>query len=157
QGGGGVKIGQVRFRLPRRRRIPSADFIVFNQELATLLKAGLPLLQSLDILRRRLANPTFKAAIDDVYTKVRSGIALSEAVEAHHLFPGVYTASLMAGEKGGSLEQVLRRYVQHVKVLGSVRRRVVSALIYPAVLVLLSMSVVGLIVFQVVPKFQDFY
>jgi len=157
QGGGGVKIGQVRFRLPRRRRIPSADFIVFNQELATLLKAGLPLLQSLDILRRRLANPTFKAAIDDVSTKVRAGIALSEAVDAQHLFPGVYVASLMAGEKSGSLEQVLRRYVQHVKVLGSVRRRVISALIYPAVLVLLSMSVVGLIVFQVVPKFQEFY
>jgi len=157
QGGGGVKIGQVRFRLPRRRRIPSADFIVFNQELATLLKAGLPLLQSLDILRRRLANPTLKAAIDDVSTKVRAGIALSEAVDAQHLFPGVYVASLMAGEKSGSLEQVLRRYVQHVKVLGSVRRRVISALIYPAVLVLLSMSVVGLIVFQVVPKFQEFY
>jgi type IV pilus assembly protein PilC len=157
QGGGSVRIGQLRVRLPRRRRVPTSDFIVFNQELATLLKAGLPLVQSLDILRRRLANPVFKAAVDDVYDKVRSGAALSDAFEAQHLFPGVYTASLMAGEKSGSLEQVLRRYVQHMKVLGSVRKRVVSALIYPAVLILLSMSVVGLIVFQVVPKFQDFY
>jgi type IV pilus assembly protein PilC len=154
---GGVGIGQVRFRWPRRRRVPSADFLIFNQELATLLKAGLPLVQSLDILRRRLENPVFKGAIDDVYNKVRSGAALSDAFQAQGLFSGVYTASLMAGERSGSLEQVLRRYVQHVKVLGSVRRHVVSALIYPAVLVLLSMAVVGLIVFEVVPKFQEFY
>src|ERR1041385_4252195 len=130
QGGGAVKIGQLRFRLPRRRRVSSAEFLVFNQELATLLKAGLPLVQSLGILRRRITNPIFKAAIDDVYDKVRSGSALSEAFEAQHLFTGVYTASLMAGEKSGSLEQVLRRYVQHIKVLASVRSQVVSALIY---------------------------
>jgi type IV pilus assembly protein PilC len=92
-----------------------------------------------------------------VYGKVRSGTALSDAFAEQHLFSGVYTASLMAGEKSGSLEQVLRRYVQHVKVLASVRRRVVSALIYPIVLVALSMAVVGMIVFKVVPQFKDFY
>ncbi len=153
-GRGALKIGQFRLRIPRRHRVSSAAFLIFNQELATLLKAGLPLVQSLDILRRRVENPTFKAALDDVYDKVRSGTALSEAFEAQHLFSGVYTASLMAGEKSGSLEQVLRRYVQHVKVLASVRRRVVSALIYPIVLVLLSLSVVGLIVFKVDPTVQ---
>jgi type IV pilus assembly protein PilC len=125
--------------------------------MAALLKAGLPLVQSLEILRRRVMNPTFKAALDDVYERVRSGSALSEAFEAQHLFSGVYTASLIAGEKSGSLETVLRRYVHHVKLLASVRSRVVSALIYPAVLVLLSMSVVSLIVFKVVPQFRDFY
>jgi type IV pilus assembly protein PilC len=156
-GSGAVKIGQFRLRLPRRHHVSNAEFLIFNQELATLLKAGLPLVQSLGILRRRVENPAFKAALDDVYDKVRSGTALSEAFEAQHLFPGVYTASLMAGEKSGSLEQVLRRYVQHVKVLASVRRRVVSALIYPIVLVLLSMSVVGLIVFKVIPQFKQFY
>lgn len=157
QGGGAVRIGQFRLRVPRRHHVSSAEFLIFNQELATLLKAGLPLVQSLGILRRRVENPTFKAALDDVYEKVRSGTALSEAFEAQHLFSGVYTASLMAGEKSGSLEQVLRRYVQHVKVLASVRRRVVSALIYPIVLVLLSLSVVGLIVFKVIPQFKEFY
>jgi type IV pilus assembly protein PilC len=157
QGGRSVKIGQVRLRLPRRRKVSSDEFLIFNQELATLLKAGLPLVQSLQILRKRLQNQTFKAAIDDVYEKVRSGVALSEAFEAQHLFPGVYTASLMAGEKSGSLEQVLRRYVQHVKVLASVRKHLISALIYPVVLVLLSMGVIGLIVFKVVPQFSEFY
>src|SRR4029079_2249528 len=86
--------------LPRRRRVPSREFLVFNQELATLLKAGMPLVQSLDILRRRVANPIFKGVLDDVYERVRAGSALSEAFEAHGgLFPGVYTASLLAGEK----------------------------------------------------------
>ena len=156
-GRGGLRLGRMRLRLPGRRRVSSAEFLIFNQELATLLKAGLPLVQSLDILRRRIENPAFKAALDDVHDQVRSGASLSEAFEAQHLFPGVYTASLMAGERSGSLEQVLRRYVQHIKVLASVRRRVVSALIYPAVLVGLSSGVVGLIVFKVVPQFRDFY
>jgi type IV pilus assembly protein PilC len=157
KGAGAVKIGQFRLRLPQRRRVSNADFLIFNQELATLLKAGLPLVQSLDILRRRIENPVFKSALDDVYDRVRSGSALSDAFEAQHLFSGVYTASLMAGEKSGSLEHVLRRYVQHVKVLASVRSSVISALIYPVVLVLLSLSVVSLIVFKVVPQFQAFY
>jgi type IV pilus assembly protein PilC len=153
----GVGVGGFKVRMPRRKTIPARDFIVFNTALATLLKAGLPLVQSLDILRKRVPNPTFKVALDDIYEKVRSGTALSDAFEAQHMFSGVYTASLMAGEKSGSLESVLRRYVHHMKVLASVRSHVVSALIYPAVLVVLSIAVVGLIVFQVVPEFADFY
>jgi type IV pilus assembly protein PilC len=92
QGKGGLKVGGVQLRLPRRRKIPSSEFIIFNQELATLLKAGLPLVQSLDILRKRVPNPYFKATLDDVYERVRSGSALSEAFEAQKLFSGVYTA-----------------------------------------------------------------
>lgn len=154
---GGVGVGGFKVRLPRRRAIPARDFIVFNTALSTLLKAGLPLVQSLDILRKRMPNPTFKLALDDIYEKVRSGTALSDAFEAQRMFSGVYTASLMAGEKSGSLETVLRRYVHHMKVLASVRTHVISALIYPAVLVVLSIAVVGLIVFKVVPEFASFY
>jgi type IV pilus assembly protein PilC len=153
----GVGVGGFKIRVPRRKTIPAREFIVFNTALATLLKAGLPLVQSLDILRKRIPNPTFKLAMDDIYEKVRSGTALSDAFEAQHMFSGVYTASLMAGEKSGSLESVLRRYVHHMKVLASVRSHVVSALIYPAVLVVLSIAVVALIVFKVVPEFADFY
>jgi len=154
---GGVSLGRVRLSLPQRRKVPPAEFLIFNQELATLLKAGLPLVQSLEILRKRVPNPTLRGALDDIHERVRSGSALSEAFEAQGLFSGVYTASLMAGEKSGSLEQVIRRYVQHVKVLMSARRQVVSALIYPAVLVVLSAAVVALIVFKVVPEFAEFY
>jgi len=156
-GAGGVKVGGFRLGLPQRRRIPAREFLVFNQELATLLKAGLPLVQSIDILRKRVPNPVFKSALDDIYDRIRSGTSLSDAFEAQHLFSGVYTASLMAGEKSGSLEQVIRRYVQHIKVLASVRSHVVSALIYPCVLVALSCVVIGLIVFKVVPEFAEFF
>src|SRR6476661_1039464 len=92
---GSLKLGSLRLGLPTRKRIPTPEFLVFNQELATLLKAGLPLVQSLDILRRRVPNPTFKAVLDGVYEKVKAGSALSEAFDAHgSMFPGVYTASL---------------------------------------------------------------
>jgi type IV pilus assembly protein PilC len=144
--------------LPTRKKVSSREFLVFNQELATLLKAGMPLVQSLDILRSRITNPTFKTVLDDVFERVRAGSALSEAFEVHGaLFPGVYTASLLAGEKSGNLEQVLRRYVSYVKVVSSVRRKTVSALVYPAILVLLSIIVVTVIVVKVVPEFGNFY
>jgi type IV pilus assembly protein PilC len=144
--------------LPRRRRVASREFLVFNQELATLLKAGMPLVQSLDILRRRVANPVFKGVLDDVHGRVRAGSALSEAFEAHgSMFPGVYTASLLAGEKSGNLEQVLRRYVSYVKIVSSVKRKTISALVYPTILLMLSLVVVSIIVVWVVPQFGDFY
>lgn len=144
--------------LPTSKRVSSREFLVFNQELATLLKAGMPLVQSLDILRRRVTNPTFKGILDDVHERVRAGSALSEAFDAHgSMFPGVYTASLLAGEKSGNLEQVLRRYVSYVKIVSGVRRKTMSALIYPAVLLVLSLIVVTIIVVKVVPEFGDFY
>lgn len=154
--GGGFALSSL--SLPTRTRISTREFLVFNQELATLLKAGLPLVQSLDILRRRVHNPVFKSVLDDVHDRVRAGSSLSEAFEAHgSLFPGVYTASLMAGEKSGSLEQVIRRYVAYVKVIAGVRRKTVSALVYPTILLALSLGVVSLIVLRVVPEFALFY
>jgi len=146
------------FKLPRRNRISTREFLVFNQELATLLKAGMPLVQSLDILRQRVTNPLLKGVLDDVFDRVRAGSSLSEAFEAQGpLFPGVYTASLLAGEKSGSLEQVIRRYVAYVKVVSGVKRKTISALVYPCILLALSCVVVGIIVLRVVPEFGAFY
>jgi type IV pilus assembly protein PilC len=145
-------------RMPRQSRIPTLEFLVFNQELATLLKAGMPLVQSLDLLRRRVASPTFRGVLDDVYEKVRSGSALSDAFAAHGaLFPSVYTASLLAGERSGSLDTVLRRFVEYTKIIATVRRRTISALVYPAVLISLALILVAIIVLKVVPAFADFY
>src|SRR6187399_2592214 len=144
--------------LPSRSSIATREFLVFNQEMATLLKAGMPLVQSLDILRRRVTNPVFKSVLNDVFDRVRAGSSLSESFEAHgKMFPGVYTASLLAGEKRGNLEQVIRRYVAYVKVVDSVRRKTISALIYPAVLLGLSLVVVSILVLRVVPQFSGYY
>jgi len=96
------------WRLPQRRRVGHNEFTVFNQELATLLKAGMPLVQSLDILRQRVENPVFKSVLDDIHERVRAGNSLSDAFAAQEgLFPRVYQATLMAGEKSGTLEPVL--------------------------------------------------
>jgi type IV pilus assembly protein PilC len=142
----------------RRRAVKRQEFLVFNQELATLLKAGMPLVQSLDILRQRVLNPTFKAVLDGVYEKVKAGTALSDAFAEHpDLFPAVYSASLMAGERAGNLDEVIRRYVAYEKVIGAVRRRTISALIYPAILVTLMLALIGIIVLRVVPAFSEFY
>jgi type IV pilus assembly protein PilC len=142
----------------RRRRVTRQEFLVFNQELATLLKAGMPLVQSLDILRDRVSNPAFKAVLDGVYEKVKAGTALSEAFGAHKdVFPAVYSASLTAGERSGNLDAVIRRYVAYEKLIGAVRSRTISALIYPAILVTLMVGLIGIIVLRVVPAFSGFY
>ena len=144
--------------LGRRRRVSSDEFLVFNQELATLLKAGMPLAQSLEILRRQVPNPTFKAVLDDVFEKVRSGVALSDAFAVHgDLFPPIYTASLLAGEKSGNLDQVLRRFIAYSRLIGSLKRNTISAMIYPAVLFALSIIVILIIMVKVVPAFTGFY
>src|SRR5207247_5391085 len=128
------------------------------QELATLLKAGMPLVQSLDLLKRRITSPVFKHVLDDVHEKVRSGTAMSDAFAAHgNLFPRVYTASLLAGERSGNLDAVLRRFVEYTKIIATVKRKTVSALVYPAILVSLAIVLVSIIVLKVVPAFADFY
>jgi type IV pilus assembly protein PilC len=152
------RLGLAGVDVPRRRKLSMREFLVFNQELATLLKAGMPLVQSLDILRQRLPDPVFKAVLDDIHERVRAGSSLSEAFEAHgELVPAVYTATLFAGEKSGNLEQVLRRYVTYTKVIAAVRRRTISALVYPAILLVLSIAVVSIIMLKVVPEFASFY
>jgi type IV pilus assembly protein PilC len=150
-GFGGLSFGKP-------RKITRHEFLVFNQELATLLKAGMPLVQSLDILRTRLTNPVFKQVLDDVHEKLRGGTALSDAFAAHgDLFPNVYTASLMAGERSGNLDSVLRRFVAYSKTIDMVRTKTISAMVYPVILVLLAVVLVGIIVIKVVPTFADFY
>jgi type IV pilus assembly protein PilC len=151
-------IGGFSVQLPQRRTINTREFLVFNQELATLLKAGMPLVQSLDLLKRRVTAPLFRSVLEDVHERVRSGAALSEAFDAQgDLFPRVYTASLLAGERSGNLDAVLRRYVEYAKIIATVKRKTVSALVYPAILVTLALGLVTIIVLKVVPAFSDFY
>ena len=151
-------IAGLSLRLPQAARINTREFLMFNQELATLLKAGMPLVQSLDLLKRRVTSPVFRTVLDDVHEKVRSGTALSDAFGAQgDLFPRVYTASLLAGERSGNLDAVLRRYVEYARVIATLKRKTVSALVYPAILISLALVLVSIIVLKVVPSFSDFY
>jgi type IV pilus assembly protein PilC len=145
-------------RLPARSSIASREFLIFNQELATLLRAGMPLVQSLDLLKTRIQSPVFRSVLNDIHERVRSGSALSDAFAVHStLFPSVYTASLVAGERSGNLDAVLRRFVEYSKIIATVRRKTMSALIYPIILVSLATLLVSVIVLKVVPAFSDFY
>jgi len=151
-------IAGVSFRLPQRQNVNTREFLVFNQELATLLKAGMPLVQSLDLLKRRVTSPVFRRVLNDVHEKVRSGTALSDAFASQgDLFPRVYTASLLAGERSGNLDAVLRRYVEYTKIIQTVKSKTISALVYPMILITLALALVSIIVLKVVPAFSDFY
>lgn len=142
----------------RRKRIPVQEFVIFNQEMAALLKAGLPLLQALDLMLERMHNQHFRAVMTEIRDRVKSGEDMSDAFAAFgDLFPRLYPSSLKAGERSGELELVIRRFVRYMKLVLDARRRVVSALIYPAVLVCLSIAMITIMAIYVVPKFMVFF
>jgi type IV pilus assembly protein PilC len=144
--------------LGARRGIKMKEFLLFNQELASLIKAGLPIVASLDILTERRKNLVFKQALLDVRDQVRGGMSLSEAFSAQgELFPRIYCSTLASGERSGEIASVLTRYIAYQKMTLATRRKVVGAMIYPAFLMLVSIGVIAILVVFVVPKFEDFY
>ena len=144
--------------LRRRRAVKDVDFMLFNQELASLLKAGLPLLQALDMMLERQRDPTFNKILGDVRDRVRSGEELSSAFRHHaDLFPPLYAPTLMAGERSGDLENVIRRFVRYMRLVIDTRKKVISALTYPAFLILLAVIMLFVMAVVVIPKFEVFY
>jgi type IV pilus assembly protein PilC len=149
----------IKFSLPfPQGKIPDDQFMAFNQELAALLRAGLPLLQSLELILKRMQHPKLRAVLGEVRDRISSGEELSQAFASFgELFPPLYPAILRAGEISGELEQVLRRFIRYQKLMITTRKRVVSALVYPAVLVLLSTLVLMILSLYVVPSFAQFF
>src|SRR5436190_14415258 len=145
--------------VPRGKRVISTErFLTFNQELLALVKAGLPIIQSFDIMLERQKNARFREILADVRDKIKSGVALSDAFASYgNLFPPIYSTSLRAGERSGDLEGVLRRFLRYQKLIFNLRKKVVGALIYPSVLVLLSTGMVFVMLTMVIPKFAEFY
>lgn len=142
----------------RRRRVDAQEFLVFNQELAALLRAGLPLLHTLDLVVERMAPGTFRSVLTEVRDRVRTGEDLSDAFARHgDLFPRLYPSILKAGERSGELEGVLRRFIRYQKLVLDARKRIVSALIYPAVLVTVSILMILVMMVFVVPQFETFF
>jgi type IV pilus assembly protein PilC len=141
-----------------RGKIRATEFTIFNQELAALLKAGLPLLQSLDIMLERMKNPLFKQVLADVREKVKAGTPISEAFLSHgDLFPRIYSASLLAGEKSGNLEEVIQRYVEYLKLTEGTKNKVVAALVYPVILFGALIGAATFLLLWVVPRFSGFF
>lgn len=141
-----------------RPRIAAREFLFFNQEFSALLRAGLPILTSLDILIDRRKNVVFKRALADIRERVKGGEALSDAFAAQgELFPKLYAASLASGERSGELPSVLKRYITYTRSILTIRKKVVGALIYPAILVCVSIALISLMVFYVIPSFSGLF
>ncbi|HEY1249689.1 MAG TPA: type II secretion system F family protein [Thermoanaerobaculia bacterium] len=141
-----------------RGRIKMSEFLIFNQELIALLKAGLPVVRSFEILLERQKNPTLRRVLTDVRQRVNSGASISEAFAAEgDLFPRLYWTSLKAGEKSGEIETVLRRYLKYQKTVIAMSRKVVSTLVYPAILIALSVALIAILMTYVIPRFTEFF
>ena len=141
-----------------RGRVKMSEFLIFNQELIALLKAGLPVVRSFEILLERQKNPTLRRVLGDVRDRVNSGMSISEAfAEEGDLFPRLYWTSLKAGEKSGEIEAVLRRYLKYQKTVMALTRKVVSTLVYPAILILLSIGLITILMTYVIPRFTEFF
>lgn len=155
---GTINIRRAFGREQHVKKIKTEDFLLFNQQMSALLRAGLPILQAIGILRKRVSNEHLRLILEDVEAKVRSGQALSKAFAAQgDAFPRIYIASILAGERAGTLDEVLLRYVSYQKTITEARRKIKKSLAYPAVLVGASIVLVMVLSTYVIPQFMKLY
>jgi len=141
-----------------RVRVKANDFLLFNQQLAALLRAGIPILQAITMLRRRATAPRLRAVLESVEEAIRGGAALSQAFAAQGaMFPRIYTASILAGERSGALDEVLSRYVNYMRRSVGLRRKIRGALAYPAFLLIACFGMVVFLTTFVVPRMSDLF
>jgi type IV pilus assembly protein PilC len=139
-------------------RSSAKDFLLFNQEFSTLVKAGLPILQALEILQKRTEKPGFRAALDSIIHDIKGGTVLSDAMAKHPTyFPPLYTATVRAGEKSGALVDVLLRFITYQKKMITVMTKLRMALAYPVFLVLALIVVLSIFFLYVIPNFTQMY
>ena len=148
-----LRLGSLR----RRKKIRADDFLIFNQQFLTLSKSGLPLQKSLELLARQAKAEELRVALETVRDHVRSGSLLSDAFDATGQFPKVYSATLRAGERSGSLDKVLAQYVVYQKIARGFRKKLLSALIYPSFLLLFLGGLIAFVIGFVVPRFSLLY
>ena len=139
-------------------RFKANDFLLFNQQLAALLRAGIPILQAISMLRKRAQSAGLSVVLGDVEDKIRGGLALSAAFAAQgSVFPRIYTASILAGERSGALDEVLDRYVEYMRRSVNLRRKIRGALAYPMMLLAASFGMVAFLTVYVVPRMSSLF
>ena len=145
----GLLSGGVR----RRRRLKQNSFLVFNQQFLTLIRAGLPILNALDLLIKRQRDAYLQQLLENVRDRVKGGEMLSDAFAAQRAFPKIYTTTLMAGEKSGNLDEVMNRFINFQRLAMTFRKKLFVSLIYPTLLVSVVLVMVTFLFTYVVPKF----
>lgn len=151
----GVLSGDFSFR--RRGKVKQSQFVIFNQQFLTLIKAGLPILNSLDLLIKRQRNKHFQKLLQNVRDQVKSGELLSAAFAAQGGFPKIYTTTLMAGEKSGNMEEVLGRFINFQRMALTFKKKLAVSLVYPALLITVVSGMLVFLVTYVVPQFAKLY
>src|SRR5207302_10064311 len=131
--------------------------LVFNQQFLTLIRAGLPILNSLDLLVKRQKDARLRQLLENVRDRVKGGEALSDAFAAQGVVPKIYTTTLMAGEKSGNIDEVLTRYISFQRLAMTFRKKLFVSLIYPTLLVSVVLIMVMFLFTFVVPKFADLF
>src|SRR5229473_1640979 len=139
------------------RQIGGSEFLILNQQFNTLIKAGLPILKSLDLLATRASSPKLRPAVSQVRDRVREGKSLSEAVTEAGVFSKVYSTAILAGEKSGNLPGVLDYYIAYQRVSTGVRKKILASLAYPAMLICVAIIIVTYLITVVIPKFALLY
>ena len=147
----------ARFGLPQRRRVTLEQFVIFNQQFLTLVRAGLPIVQALELLAKRQRNQYFRMLLEDVRDRTKGGELISDAFEKQGAFPKIYSTTLMAGEKSGNLDEVLTRYVSFQRLALSFRKKLISSLVYPVILVVGVFALITMLVTFVIPKFAALF
>jgi len=141
----------------KKAKVKQADFLLFNQQFSALLRAGIPVLQAVELLKTRSTSANLRAVLGDVEEKIKNGIPLSEAFESQGIFPKIYTASILAGEQSGALDDVLARFVEYLKRSVGVSRKLRGALAYPAFLLLAATMMVAFLTLYIVPRMSDLF
>ena len=145
------------FSMRRRRKLKQDTFLVFNQQFLTLIRAGLPILNSLELLIKRQKDAQLKTILENVRERVKGGELLSDAFAAQGIVPKIYTTTLMAGEKSGNIDEVLARYISFQRLAMTFRKKLFVSLIYPTLLVSVVLIMVTFLFTYVVPKFADLF
>ncbi len=143
--------------LRRGRKLKQSSFLVFNQQFLTLIKAGLPILNSLDLLIKRQRDSNLRQVLENVRERVKGGEMLSDAFATHPMVPKIYTTTLMAGEKSGNIDEVLTRYINFQRLAMTFRKKLFVSLIYPTLLVTVVTIMVMFLFTYVVPKFAELF
>ncbi|QYO67722.1 type II secretion system F family protein [Leptolyngbya sp. 7M] len=138
-------------------RIKQSDFLLFNQQLSALLRAGIPLLQAIELLKARSTSSTLRVILADVEERIKSGASLSEAFEAQGVFPRIYTASIYSGEKSGALDDVLQRYVEYLRRSVGIARKLRGALAYPIFLMVAAVIMVAFLTLYIIPQMSTLF
>jgi len=152
---GALSSGIVGFS--KRKKLNIEKFLIFNQQFVTLIRAGLPILKALDLLADRLTDPKLGPYIKSARDEVRNGTLLSDAFRMQGIFPKIYVTTVMAGEKSGSLSEVLDRFITYQKMSLAVKKKVLVSLMYPSVLIVLTLLLMVFLVTYVVPNFAQLY